>query len=268
MSETLTRTRPESTATATAIVPLQADPWTSFTTLIRWTLNQVGPVMPLIIVLQAILSAGMIIGFGFLIPDINPASALFLSTGAPTVLLLLIGVVVVPQGVATARLNGSYQYMRTLPVARPLVLLADMSVWVLVALPSIVVAALVAWWYHGIEFSIDWPLIIIAGILVAVMGTSVGYALAVTFPPMVAQILTQVLIFFVMMFSPINYPASQLPEWFQRVHDFLPFEAGATLIRAGLASDAFTWEARDLIVLAIWTLAGLIISLRALMRRA
>lgn len=262
MSETVTRTEP-----ITPVAPLRADPWSSFITLIRWTLHQVGPVMPLVIVLQAILSAGMIIGFGFLIPDIDPASALFLSTGAPTVLLLLIGVVVVPQGVATARLNGSYQYMRTLPVPRPLVLLADMSVWVLVALPSIVVAALVAWWYHGIEFAIDWPLILLAGVLVAVMGTSVGYALAVTFPPMVAQILTQVLIFFVMMFSPINYPASQLPEWFQRVHDFLPFEAGATLIRAGIASDVFEWDVRDLVVLAVWTLGGLVISLRALMRR-
>lgn len=241
---------------------------TNFTTMVRWTFAQVGPMLPLIAIIQAVMAAGMIIGFGFLIPDIDPATALFLATGAQAVMLMMVGLVILPQGVATARNNGTFTYLRTLPVPRAIVLGADMTVWVAVALPSLAVGALVAWWYYGLTFDFEWLILIPAALLVTIMATAVGYALAVTFAPMVAQALTQVLIFFIMLFSPITYPASQLPTWLQNVHQFLPFESGANLVRAGLAAGSYSWEIRDLVVLGIWTLVGLVLSLRALTRRA
>ena len=244
-----------------------ATPMTSYTTLVRWTLSQIGAFMPLIVVIQAVLAAGMIIGFGLLVPSIDDATILFLSTGAPTVMLLLIGLVIVPQGVATARNNGTFHYLRTLPAPRWLHFFADLTVWILVAAPSLVVAVLVARWHYDVAFTIDVPVLVAGTLLVTVTGTSVGYAIAVMFPPMISQVLTQVLAFFVMLFSPINYPASQLPQWFQTVHDYLPFESGAALIRAGLASAQFDWEWSDLATLAAWAIVGVVISLRALVRR-
>lgn len=260
MSDTLTRPM--------VIAPNKVNAWTGYATLLRWNLNQIGPMLPLIIVLQAVLAAGMIVGFGLLSPSLDEATMMFLSTGAPTVLLLLVGLVVVPQAVAMARNNGSFQYTRTLPVPRPMVLLSELTSAVIVAIPSIFVALLVARWHYDVAFSIDWPVLFGAAVLVAVMGSAVGYALAVTFPPMLAQILSQVLIFFVMLFSPVNYPATQLPEWFQRLHHYLPIEAGAKLIRAGMASEHFQWTTRDLVVLAIWTAVGIVLSMRALSRRS
>src|SRR5699024_2974067 len=103
--------------------------------------------------------------------------------------------------------------------------------------------------------------------LVALMATAVGYAIAVSMKPMLAQLLTQVLVFFVLLFSPITFPASQLPQWFQTVHQVLPVQAGADLLRAGLASQDFTASGTDLAVLGAWTLAGIAITLRALVRR-
>lgn len=239
----------------------------TYLTLVRWTLAQLGPMLPLVIVVQAMLAAGVIIGFGFLMPNLDPSLALRLSTGAPTVLLLVLGLVIVPQGVATARLNGTFTYMRSLPMHRPLMLAADLSVWLLVALPSVAAAVLVAWWYHDVQFSIDWPLLLAGTVLVTVMATATGHAIAVTLPPMLAQLLSQVLVFLVMLFSPINFPAAQLPRWFQVVHDVLPIEAGANLVRAGLAADAFTASPRDVLVLAAWTLVSLGLSIRALTAR-
>lgn len=244
-----------------------ATPMASYTTLVRWTLSQIGAFMPLIVVIQAVLAAGMIIGFGLLVPSIDDGTILFLSTGAPTVMLLLIGLVIVPQGVATARNNGTFHYLRSLPAPRALHFFADLTVWILVAAPSLVVAVLVARWHYDVTFTIDVPVLVAGALLVTVTGTSVGYAIAVMFPPVISQVLTQVLAFFVMLFSPINYPASQLPQWFQTVHDFLPFESGAALIRAGLASAQFDWEWSDLVTLAVWAILGVIISLRALVRR-
>src|SRR5699024_5249991 len=113
---------------STAIAPVQVSPWNSFRTLMRWSLASIGAMLPLIVVVQAMLAAGIVIGFGFLIPDITPAGALFLSSGAPTILLLTIGLVVVPQGVARARASGALDYQRALPVSRPLLLLVDLVV--------------------------------------------------------------------------------------------------------------------------------------------
>lgn len=241
--------------------------FTTYLTLLRWNGAQIGPMLALVVVVQAALAAGIVVGFGLLIPDVDTATARFLSTGAPTVLLLTVGLVMVPQAVAQARLNGTFTYLRSLPVPRPLVLAADLSLWLLVALPAIPVTMLVAWLRYGLTFRPDWPVLVPAVLLVAVMATSVGYAIAVSCQPMLAQVLTQVLIFFVMLFSPVTFPASQLPGWYRSLHDVLPVQAGADLIRAGLAADHFSADGRDLLVLTAWTALGLAVTLRALVRR-
>lgn len=240
---------------------------TTYVTLVQWSLAQIGAMLPLIVVIQAALAAGIVIGFGFLIPDIDPATALFLSTGTPTVLLLVIGLVMVPQGVSRARTDGTFAYLRTLPLARPLLLAAELTIWLLVALPSVAVAVLVARLRYDLVLSPDWPVLIAAALLVTLTATAVGYAIAVSMPPTLAQLLTQVLVFFVLLFSPVTFPADQLPEWFQSVHDFLPARPGADLVRAGLVADVYTASGRDLAVLVLWCVAGVAISVRALVRR-
>lgn len=249
------------------LAPVQVSLGTSFRTMMHWSLAATGAMLPLIVLIQAMLAAGIIIGFGFVIPDITPASALFLSSGAPTILLLTIGLVIVPQGVSRAKASGAFDYQRALPVARPLLLLVDLVVWALIALPGVAVGLLVAWLRFELTFSFDWPLLILASLLVTTMATAVGYAIAVSLQPMLAQMVSQVLVFFVLLFSPITFPASQLPEWFQTVHVVLPIQPAADLMRAGIASGSFTADARDLLVLALWTALGLLITTRALVRR-
>jgi ABC-2 type transport system permease protein len=241
--------------------------WSSYRTLLRWQLAQIGSLLPLVIIIQALLAGGIIVGFGFLIPDIDSATAMFLATGAPTVLLFTIGLVMVPQGVSRARTDGTFNYMRSLPVARPLLFVADLTVWLIIALPSVAVAAIVGWLRYDLAYSFNWPLLIAATLLVTVMATAVGYAIAVSLQPMLAQLVSQVLVFFVLLFSPITFAANQLPGWFQTVHDFLPLRPGADLLRAGLAAESYEASGRDLLVLTIWCLAGIAITIRALVRR-
>ncbi|WP_166353387.1 ABC transporter permease [Phytoactinopolyspora limicola] len=264
MSELTVSTSPVRVPTG---VPPRIGHWTTYRTLLRWATAQVGAMLPLVIVVQALLAAGIIVGFGLLIPDIDTPTAQFLATGAPTVLLMVVGLVIVPQGVAQARTSGTYTYLRMLPVPRPLLLLADLTVWLLVALPSIAVAVIVAQLRYGFGYTFDWPLLVAAAVLIAVMATSVGYAIAVSLPPLLAQLVSQVLVFFVMLFSPVTFPAAQLPTWFQSVHDVLPFRPAADLLRAGLLTDAYSASWRDLVVLLVWCVVGLAVSIRALMRR-
>lgn len=250
-----------------SVQPVRVGLWASFRALLRWSMASIGAMLPLIVVIQAVLAAGIIIGFGFLIPGITAESALFLSSGAPTILLLTIGLVIVPQGVSRARASGALDYQRALPVPRPLLLVVDLVVWTLIALPGVAIGLVVAWLRYDLTFSFDWPLLILASLLTTTMATAVGYALAVTLPATLAQLASQVLVFFVLLFSPITFPGSQLPEWFQALHVVLPIQPAADLMRAGIASAEFTAESRDLLTLILWTAAGLLITTRALVRR-
>lgn len=249
------------------IAPTQAGPWTGFLSLMHWSLASTGAMLPLIIIVQTMLATGLIIGFGFVIGDVTPDIALYLSTGAPTILLLTVGLVIVPQGVSRARASGAFDYQRALPVARPLLLLVDLVVWALIALPGVAVGLLVAWFRFDLTFSFDWPLLIAASVLITTMSTAVGYAIAVSMPPMPAQMVSQVLVFFVLLFSPLTFPADQLPTWFQALHDYLPVRPAADLLRAGIADDVFAAHGRDLMVLVAWTGLGLLVTGRALVRR-
>ncbi|MGC5627831.1 ABC transporter permease [Georgenia sp. Z1344] len=250
-----------------AAIPPRAGTGTILGTLLRWTLAQTGPMLPLIIVVQALLAAGIIIGFGLLIPDVDGGEAAFLSTGAPTVLLLTVGLVVVPQGVAQAKANGTFTYQRALPVPRALVLLADLLVWLLVALPGVAVAVIVAQLRFDLDLAIDWPVLVLASVLTALTATAVGYGIAVVLPPMLAQVISQVLVFFVLLFSPITFPADRLPGWFQDVHAWLPVQPAGDLVRAGLLSESYDASGRDVLVLGVWCVLGLTVTLRALVKR-
>ena len=260
-------TAPPTRDTGRLTVPARTSPLTTYMTLIRWTLAQTGAMMPLIIAIQALLAAAIIIGFGFLAPDIDTHTAQFLSTGAPTVLIMVVGLVIVPMGVAQSRSSGSFMYLRAQPVPRSLLLLADLTVWLLVSCPSIVVALGVAYLRYDFDYSFNWPLLTAATVLTAVTAAAVGYAIAVALPPMLTQIATQVLVFFVMLFSPVTFPKDRLPEWFQTLHDWLPFRPAGDMIRAGLLSDVYAATRSDVIVLSAWCVIGVAITLRALTRR-
>lgn len=239
----------------------------TYRTMLRWNLAGVGGMLPLIIVVQAVLAGGIILGFGFLVPESDVETVLLLCTGAPVILLLTVGFVMVPQSIARSRADGTYDYVRSLPVARGLILAADLTVWLLVALPGVAVGVLTALWRYDLTLSIDWPLLVLACLLVTIMATAVGNAMAVSVPPLLAQLLSQVLVFFVMLFSPITFPANRLPNWLESLHSYLPIQSSADLIRAGLASNSFDAQGRDLIVVVLWCLAGLALTTRALIRR-
>ncbi|AFR09004.1 MULTISPECIES: ABC transporter permease [Nocardiopsis] len=265
MSEAITRERREGQALPP--IPERAHLGMTVWTLLRWTMAQTGAMMPLFIVVQAAIAGAVVVGFGLLVPDIDAPTAELLSTGAPTILILVIGLVLCPWGVAGARTSGTLTYQRALPVPRPLLLVADLVVWLVIALPSIPVTVLVARLRYGIEYSIDWPLLVGAFVLATIMAVSVGYATAMLLSPMMSQLVSQVMVFFVMLFSPVTFPKEQLPEWFQAVHSVLPFQAAADLLRAGLLSDRFEPSGQGLVVLIVWCLLGLIISVRAVIRR-
>ena len=89
--------------------------WHSYRLILTWDVLRRRRILPMIIVIQVALSIGVVYGLAFLLPDVDAKSALFLSTGAPTLSILILGLTVVPQEVAQSKLTGRYDWFSTLP---------------------------------------------------------------------------------------------------------------------------------------------------------
>jgi ABC-2 type transport system permease protein len=84
--------------------------------------------------------------------------------------------------------------------------------------------------------------------------------------PMMAQVITQIMIFGVMLFSPVMYPAEQLPGWLQSVHTVLPIQYMADLTR-GTLTDLDVKLGLAFIVVGAWCLAGFTVTWFVIRRR-
>lgn len=205
--------------------------------MMTWSWLSSKPWLSLLGAVQIMMTVGFVFGISFLFPDITPVIARHLITGTPTMILLMMGLVVVPQIVASGRLEGTYDFMLSLPVPRMALLASDATIYFLLTLPGIILALVIGSIYHDFTLQVSW-LIIPTFILISLTGTFIGYAIALGVPrPQMANVISQILVFIIMFFSPIIYPAEQLPDWMAAVHKVLPIQYMADLSR-GTLSDA------------------------------
>jgi ABC-2 type transport system permease protein len=238
----------------------------SYLLLIRWQALRYKWLLPVIMVVQGLFALGIVAGYPLLFPEIDKGTILFLATGAPAISLIMMGLVAVPQVVAQGKTEGSLEYVRSLPIPRLSFLLADLTVWTTIVLPGVVFAVAIGAMRFGLDLSIS-PLVVPAFVLVALTASCVGYAMATVMPPMVSGLVSQVLIVFVLMFSPLSFPADRLPEWLRMIHSALPIQAMGEAIRGSLASTTFPLTASTFLLLVVWCGASLIAAFAALNRR-
>ncbi len=228
----------------------------SLVTMMRFDYGRMRQWAAMMVVIQTMMGAGMALLYGFFYPHITAMRALYITTGAPTLALIPLGFVMVPGTVAQQKLEGTFDYIWSLPAPRSAQAASTFVLYALLALPGSVLALLVAAWRYDVHLSVS-PLLIPAVLVCALMATTVGYGLALAIPnPMVTNVVTNALMFVVLLFSPIVYPASQLPVWLATVHYFLPFYNMAVVIRAGLTSGIAAHVATSFLVLAAWTVTG------------
>ena len=238
----------------------------SYGLLFRWNLLRQRRLLAWLLVLQLALGVGVIYGFAFLIPHVTASTALYFATGAPSLTLILLGFSVVPQELAQARISGRYTYVSALPIPRIAPMLADVSFWVLVLVPGAAVTLLLAMLRFHIHLEIS-VLIVPAVVLVALTAASVGYAMAALLPPPMTGQLSSFLSIVLLLFSPINFPLSRLPNWLQDIHRVLPISYMADIIRGSLTGIYGVSRPLAFAVVAAWSVAGLALSSRAAARR-
>lgn len=235
--------------------------------MLKWEVVGARMFLPLLVTVQILAGAGFVLGFGLLIPNVDHSTALYLATGAVVMSLILIGLIVSPQLIAQRKMEGSYDYVWSLPVPRSAATLASITLAALVAIPGIVAALGVAVWRYGVSFSVH-PSIVPAFLLTLACGALVGSAFAHGLPqPQITMLMSQLLIFFSIGFSPIFFPIEHLPGWLRTLHEYLPVYPMALAVRAALTDGLASMTSQAWIVLSAWTvLAGVVTGL-VLVRR-
>ncbi len=207
-----------------------------------------------IMLVQGALTCGLVLGFGYIIPDVSKLSATYLVTGTATQAFVTVGLVMLPQFLAQARDDGRLEYMLTLPISREAYLLAQVCVVGLMALPGVIFAVLLGSWHYGLSLNAD-PMIVPVVLLAVFSLAGVGVAMAVLIPhQQVTNALTQLIIFYVLFFSPVILPVEQLPALLRHTADFMPTTYAADAVRASLT---------DLPGTHLWRSAGIMTGLAA-----
>jgi ABC-2 type transport system permease protein len=153
-------------------------------------------------------------------------------------------------------MQGTFDFIWSLPAPRSAQAASTFLLYTLLSLPGTVLALAVATWRYGIHLSVS-PLIVPGVVLCALMAVSVGFGMALAIPnPMVTNLITNALVFVVLLFSPIVFPPANLPAWLFAVHRVLPFYNMAEVIRAGLTNGLVSDVGRSFAVLVGWALAG------------
>lgn len=209
------------------------------------------------LVVQVLMGAGMAVMYGFYFGDMTGEQQTFLVTGIPALALVPIGFVMVPSAIMEHKLRDTYDYVFSLPVPRLASAAASFALFTVLAVPGTVIALVVAGLFYDVALSPSWG-VVPAVLLTAAMATSVGYAFGHAIPePRVTNLVTNVLIFLVLLFSPIVVPIEQFPDWWAAVQRVLPFWHMSVVIRAGLTGGVVTTSvAASYAVLGAWTIGA------------
>jgi len=224
--------------------------------------------LPIMLFVQIMLGAGMAIMYGFYFGGgLPPRVATYLASGIPALALIPVGFMGVSVVVGQQRVNRSYVFVWSLPVPRLAAAAATFTVYTLVAVPGTVVALAVAAWRYDAAFSVH-PSIVTAVALASLMSTSVGFGMAHAIEdPRITNLIGNVLVFVVLLFSPIVAPIEQFPHWLAVIHRCLPFYHMAVVVRGGLTDGMTGGLATSYLVLTAWTAAGWLVAWRAISHR-
>jgi len=232
--------------------------WASgYASMLRFDLARMRKWLFVFLAVQLLMGAAMSVMYGFFLPVIPYTVALYITTGVPTLALIPIGFVFVPQSIAQQRLEGSYDYLWSLPVPKMVVAASTFTLLTVLALPGVIVALWAGVLRYGVTLDVQ-PTIVAALLLTSLMAASVGYGIghAVSNPQLINMV-TNLVVFFVLLFSPIAFPASQFPAWLQTLNAFLPFEHMADVVRASLAPQLVPGGVvGDYLMVIAWTIAG------------
>lgn len=254
-------------APPTAIRRGPANWWRGVSVMLRWHLTSLRLLVPILVIVQILVATGFSVGMSLFFAEVDESTGLYLATGAAVITLVLVGLVVAPQLIAGEKDAGTYDFSWSLPVPRSAAVVAWLALCAIVSLPSTVVALGVAAWRLDLSYTISWS-VLPAVALVLVCGALIGYAIAHAIErTSITQLLSQVLAFGVLGFTPITYPIENLPSWLGSVHEVLPFYHMGVIVRDGLTTGLVVDVGRSYLIVVAWTILAALATALVLGRR-
>ncbi len=220
-----------------------------------------------IALIHVALSLGLVLGMGYLIPNISESTAMFLVTGTATQAFVTTGLVMLPQMLSQSKDDGRLEYFLTLPISREAYLLSLITMVAVTSFPAVAFTLVFGAWHYDLSLGME-PLFFLVMLLSVLSLAGVGVAMAVYTPHVqVTNALTQLIIFYVLFFSPVLLPASQLPDALAQTAKAAPPTYAADGVRATLTGLPDTNLARDLWVMSGFAVASIALSAFAIRRR-
>lgn len=236
--------------------------------LVSLALRQNRDEVAIIAVLQLVMTLGFVVGFGYFIQDISDRHALFLTTGTATNVLVTSALVSVPQVLSQSKAQGRLDYMLSLPISRDLYLPSMISYVAITTLPGMIFAIVFGAWYCDLSLSLD-PLFLVVVPLTLFSMAGVGVAFGVLSPnPNLTNAISNLTIFYVLLFAPILIPKEQLPGLLRGLSTVLPTTYAAEAMRGALTDLAGTNLVRSIATLGAFAVASLTASAVSVRRRA
>ena len=258
--------------TAPAIAPTTlrrgAGYWlTGYRAMLRFDLASSRSWLLTFLIVQVLMGAGMALIYGFYLGDMPPEAATFLATGAPTLALIPLGMALLPSLIATHKIEGTYDFMWSLPVRRTATAVSSFTIFTVLALPGVAVSLGVAGWRYDLDLRVSlWviPAVLMASLMSASVGFGIGHAVP---DPGITNVITNLLLFVVLMFSPISFPIENFPGWLAAVHHVLPFWHMANVVRDAVTDGLVDSVGRSYLVLGAWTVGTWLLAAWAIRRR-
>lgn len=230
--------------------------WASYVAMLRWVLAQQKALFGMILFIQLVMGVGSVAMYRFYLGEVDSTTATYLVSGLPALAIIPVGFVMVPILVMQEKFRGTFDFTWSLPVPRLAPVAATFTVFTAIGLPVAALTTAVAAWQFDATIRLSW-LVVLAALLSALTATSAGYGMAMAISePRLTNLITNVVIFLVLLFSPIVIPIERFPEWAQAAHQALPFYHMANLIRAGLTEGLATDVGASLAVLGAWAVGG------------
>ena len=232
-----------------------------------WDLMNLRRYLPILASILIMQGTGLVLGVGLFFRHIPESAAIYVVSGVPVLSLLTVGLIFEPQIVADQRAEGSYDFVRSLPVPRSMMTMAWYTVSLIPAFPAMVIALLVGMARYHFHLDVT-PPVVPAVLATSFTGMLMGYALAHGITnPMTTRQVSGMLVFVLFGFSPVMFPATQLPHWLAEVNLWLPFESMATIIRDALVKGMVTGVGRAYLVLGVWALVSGLVTARVVGHR-
>jgi ABC-2 type transport system permease protein len=218
-------------------------------------------------IVQILMGAGMALIYGFYLGDMPIQVATFVATGAPTLAIIPLGMALAPGLIAARKAEGTYDFMWSLPVPRLTAALSSHTLFTVLAAPGFAAALGIAAWRYDLALHVTaWvvPAVLLSSLMAASVGFALGHALT---NPALVNVVTNLVIFVVLMFSPIAFPIANFPGWLAAAHRVLPFWHMANVVRASLTQGLVTGVWASYLALGAWTLGAWMLAGWAVGRR-